>query len=361
MCARLQSRSFAFITAGTPSFRSLRTNTTRGDVMTKLLTRTIATCAMAVVGLALAGCAAGSGTDSPSESSALTPVKVVIAPIMTEPFYYGVDSGIFEEHGLDVSLVPGGFLPAQQVPVLLSGEGNIAMSGGITLIAGVVEGLPIQAIHPILTSSDQVEPDSGVIVAPGSTLEDWEDLEGGTIAIPGLNEMPQLAIMYAVEEAGGDPTTIEFLEMPITNMNDAVQKGQVDAALQISTFYSQAVGQGFGTFGDPAAQYFSGAPTIQLMATTDWIAENEETIDKFNAALDEIMTYLNDHPDAIRDVQREYTELPDEVIDMAIVPTYFTEFDRTGYERVLEYAAEYGFLSEQPDFGDIVWSGAPIE
>ncbi|WP_159500752.1 ABC transporter substrate-binding protein [Microbacterium sp. 18062] len=332
--------------------------------MTRILTRAGAAGAAAAMGLMLFGCtttASDADAGNTSEPGALTPLKVLVAPINNEPVYYAIDNGIFEEHGLEVEAIPGGALPAQVVPQIISGEVDISMIGGATLVAAVAEGLPVRGVFPNSGAFPQAEPSNGFFVAADSPYEGYGDLDGTTLAMPGLNEVPHLATMLAIQANGGDPSTVNFLEMPLPNINEAVGNGQIDGAVNVGSFYSAALDAGFRSFGSPSNDYLDGTPTTQFFTTTDWIAENEDTLERFTAALTETNEYLNTDSEAIRDIQRQYTELPEEVIATALLQTYWTSYSAEGLQRLIDAMAEFDFISTVPTLDELLWSGAPIE
>src|SRR5690625_796748 len=95
--------------------------------------------------LLLAACNGDAADPGPEgEDAELTPITVGVLPIVdTAAIWLGVDEGIFEEHGLDVTLeiLAGG---AAVVPTVVSGEHEFGFSNSISVLQGVEQGLPLQ-------------------------------------------------------------------------------------------------------------------------------------------------------------------------------------------------------------------------
>ena len=133
---------------------------------------------------ALAACAGGSqtttsaGDESAAASGELDQVTFGtswFAQAEHGGFYQAVATGIYEEHGLDVTIRMGG----PQVngnQLLMAGAIDFNMGYAIDAINGIKEGLPKVTVAAIFQKDPQA-----LMAHPGVGIDSFEDLEGKTI------------------------------------------------------------------------------------------------------------------------------------------------------------------------------------
>src|SRR5699024_7519862 len=161
--------------------------------------------------LALSAC--GGSSDDAADGE-LTPVEVGVIPIGdVASIYVGQQEGIFEEHGIDLTLTQaqGG---AAIVPGVQSGDLDFGYSNVTSLVMARSQGLPIQIVATGPQTTGSADEDfAAVMVAPDSGIESVTDLEGKTLAVNTLNNIFDSVISSGLEQEGGDPEQVEFVEM----------------------------------------------------------------------------------------------------------------------------------------------------
>ncbi|HEU0041551.1 MAG TPA: ABC transporter substrate-binding protein [Jiangellaceae bacterium] len=292
----------------------------------------------------------GSAGGATGDSGELTPVTVGVIPIVdTAAIWLGVEQGIFEEHGLDVQLevAQGG---AAIVPGVISDEFQFGFSNVTSLLLASHEGLPLQIVAPGNSSTGEVGADIGAVVTmPGTGIESAADLNGRTVAVNTLNNIGDSTIRNVVELDGGDPSDINFVEMPFPDMPAAVVNGQVDAAWILEPFLTITMDQGATPVSwnfvetDPdlmIAAYFTSKPYAQ---------ENPEVVEAFSAAMAESLAYAEENPDEARAILSTYTELDPAVQEAIVMPRFEPEVDTDSVELLAELAQKYGMVDELID------------
>ncbi|VXB90401.1 ABC transporter substrate-binding protein [Citricoccus sp. K5] len=328
----------------------------------------IVTAATGALGLALVGCsangpAAGSvasegGASSVGGSEELTAIDLLVAPVAYEPVYIAMDQGIFEKHGLDINIVEGG-TAAQAIPQLVSGEVDIAHTGGVSHIAAVAQGIPVKAIAGSMNADSSIVT-SGLLVKEDSDINSYKDLEGKTVGLQGLQETTNLGTLLGVESEGGDPDKVNFVQVPLPGLNDALAKGQVDAVYSIGSFYPAGLDMGFRPLGAPANEFMDGGASALWFTTTEYIDANEETVKNFQSAMEEATTFAMDNHDAVVDQQIERTDQDPEYLRNAPAQNLEWRIHREGMQSTIDGLVKYGFIDSEPTFDDVVWSGAPL-
>jgi NitT/TauT family transport system substrate-binding protein len=168
---------------------------------------------------ALASCSSSPAEDdADAEEGDLTQVTVGVLEIATStPVQMAIDEGIFEEHGLDVSLEfgQGG---AALLPAVSNGSIEIAIGNPLSLLTAESQGLEMSIISGYsLSYENPTDPEelapSGIIVQEDSGIETYSDLEGKKVATNTLQTQGHLTTLAMVDDDGGDSSLVEFNEI----------------------------------------------------------------------------------------------------------------------------------------------------
>lgn len=314
--------------------------------------------------LALAGCSGAEAAPAPSGSSdaeagAPATIRLLQAPVFYEPIFIAMEEGLFEEQNLTIEFAESA-TAAEAIPQLLNGQIDIAMTGGVSLITAVTEGIPIKGI----LGASSADPDvctSGLVVPADSDVKGYADLGGKTIGLQAMQETTHLGTLLAAKDAGVDTSTIEFVQLPLPNINEAVSKGTVDVGYPIGMFWGTGIEQGLVSVGCPGPEYLSYGPNVIYAATDEYIAANEDVIERFQAAIAEATEIgQKDNFARIRDVQLEKSTQDPEYIKNAIISPYYTDIYRQGVEGTANGMFEFGFITKEVGFDDLISPIAPI-
>ena len=206
--------------------------------------------AVAAAALALVACSSSpSGQADPADDAASgTPEKtqltVAINPsTQFAPLYYGIQEGIFEDHGLELEITPQTDIAAI-VSGLASGTYDIGFATVVHVVTANANGIPIRAISSI---EGQIQPDDDgtlTIAAADSGITDFADLEGKRVATIGLSSHNTLTMWELADRAGADTSSIELVQLPFGQMAAALDSGDVDAAIMQWPFAAEALAAG---------------------------------------------------------------------------------------------------------------------
>ncbi|WP_242504583.1 ABC transporter substrate-binding protein [Promicromonospora panici] len=308
--------------------------------------------------LVLAACGGPSDTGqeaSTPDDGALTPVTVGVIPIVdVAPIYLGVQEGFFEDEGLDVTLelAQGG---AAIVPAVVSGEYQFGFSNVTSLLVASSQGLPLKAVSAGNFTTGTPGEDFGAVVAPeGSDIEDAADLVGKTVAVNTLNNIGDTTIRKVVDDAGGDPAAVEFVEMGFPDMPAAVAGEQVDAAWIVEPFVTTALQQGAKVVASNFAETDPELMVAAYFTSEQQIAEDPETVEAFTAAMEESLTYAEEHPDETRAVLDTYTEIDPAVKEAMVMPRFAPGLEASSFEVLADLGLEYGMFDEPVDVSKLL-------
>jgi NitT/TauT family transport system substrate-binding protein len=284
-----------------------------------------------------------------------TTLKVGVIPIAdVAPLYLGIDKGFFKEQQLTIKpqLAEGG---AAITPAVLSGDFQIGFSNTISLLIAASQDLPVTIISQgVLAGKTEEEAWADLLVLKDGPIKDAKDLEGKTIAVNTLKNICEVTIKASLEQDGVAVDTLEFTEVPFPDMNAALEAGRVDAACVVEPFVSQGkAGKARGI--DPF--YVRTAPDLTVatyFTSTEYAEQNADVVDRFVEAMNKSLTYAQSHPDEVRQVLLDYTEIPPEAVDQIKLPIWRPDLNEQTIEQLSELSLKYGLIEEQPDLDELI-------
>lgn len=309
----------------------------------------------AVAGLSLTACGNGDGDGpAPGEDGELTPVSVGVLPIVDNAaIYLGDQEGFFEDAGLDLTLeqAQGG---AALLPAVMSDEMDFGFSNVTSLLIAESQGLDVEILAGgSATTGDPDEDFAAVVVPEDSEIEDITDLEGAEIAVNTLSNISDSTISAAVEEEGGDPDSIDYVEMPFPDMPGALSSGTVDAAAAVEPFQTIILNDGARDIFSNYAYPVEDLTVAAWFSSNDYVEQNPEVVEAFTEAMAESQRYADENPDAVREILPTYTDLDEDVIEQLTLSHYPAAVNMDSLEQINEISAETGVIEEEVDLDEL--------
>jgi len=310
-------------------------------------------------GLLAAGCGGdseeSSGGGGGGDSAKPVTLKIGLIPIAdVAPVFLGQKKGFFKEQNitLDPQFAAGG---AAITPAVVSGDFDIGFSNTVSLLIAGSKNLPVQIISQgVLGDADDSKVWEDLLVKKDGPIKTAKDLEGKTVAVNTLNNICGVTINASLEKEGVDISKIKYAEVPFPEMVGALQKGRVDGACVVEPFVSQGKANGMKGI-DPF--YFNTAPNLTVaayFASKEYIAKNEAVVDRFVTAMKKSLDYAQAHPDEVRGVLTEYTEIPPEAAEQINLPQWKSELTTDTIETLSQLSKKYGYLEEEPDLNELI-------
>ena len=302
----------------------------------------------------LAACGDDDDGGGGGEAAAET-LSVGVIPIAdVAPLYLGMDKGFFKEEQLTIKpqLAEGG---AAILPAVVSGDFQIGFSNVISLLIAASKDLPVEIIaQGVLAGKSESQAWADLLVLKDGPIKQPQDLEGKTIAVNTLNNICEVTIKASLEKDDVAVDTLKFTEVPFPDMNAALEAGQVDAACVVEPFVSQGkVGKARGI--DPF--YVRTAPDLTVatyFTSSQYAQENPDVVDRFVRAMNKSLTYAQSHPEEVRNVLLDYTEIPPEAAEQIKLPVWRPDLNEPTIERLSELSMKYGLIEEQPDLEELI-------
>ncbi|MGW0336127.1 ABC transporter substrate-binding protein [Streptomyces sp. NPDC003011] len=299
-----------------------------------------------------AGCGSSdSGAGGTSSSGGTTTVKVGIIPIVdVAPLYLGQEKGFFSSRGIELEMVSaqGG---AAIIPGVVSGQFQFGFSNTTSLMVAQVKGVPVRSVVNGAASNGKVGADvTGVAVKKDSPVKSARDLAGRTVAVNTLQNIGDTTVRESVRQAGGDPSKVEFVEIPFDQMPAALDAGRVDAAWMGEPSMTVAKAQGARVVASPFAETDPELTVATYFTSTQVAKRNPDLVKNFTAAMTESLRYATDHPDEARQILTTYTKISGDVLAKLTLPGWPPDVDRASLEKLAALSEKDGlFGGKKPD------------
>lgn len=230
--------------------------------------------AIAAALLAPSVAACGPGGSSHNENSITVSYSQVVADEL--PLWIAADSGLFAKHGLDVKLIS--LSGSDGFPALVSGQTQLASIGASEMVSGAGSGAQVSylaTLTPVFPYKFYAKVDNPA------------QLKGKRIGITSLSGSLYIGTLAALKQLGLSPADVQLVTFgSVTNLNNALIAGSVDAALSHPPASAQIEAAGYHSILDLAQQ---DIPTsnVGIAAMKSYVSTHREQISRFMAALQE--------------------------------------------------------------------------
>lgn len=322
---------------------------------------------IAAAALVMTGCASGSDAPAPAPSdngetsSEVAAVTIGVVPVVDfSPVYIAQREGIFEKHGLDVTIeVVQNFTAA--VPSLMNGQLQFTGAALPPFIAAVDSGVPLQAVVGTSAAVDNPADDPNqLITKPGAGIERPADMAGKTIAVNQIGSGPHVAALGEYLNDGGEPGAVEWVSMPFPEMVAAVENGTVQGAAITEPFYTNALNAGlegqFSLYVEPGVAVMElGDPYVVLAATKQYLAENADIVERVRAAIEEATALAASDRSLVETVLIEDSGMDPDVVSALILPGFKSTPSAASFQSIIDVMSGADMVKTDLRAEDMIW------
>jgi NitT/TauT family transport system substrate-binding protein len=319
------------------------------------LRRSFAVLSAAATLVAATACGSSDSPSAPADEGS-TKVTVGVIPIVdVAPIYLGKEKGFFASRGIDLTMESGQG-GAAIVPGVLSGQFQFGFSNVTSLMLAQTQKVPIKVVANGVASTGKEGADFGGVTVKGdSPIQSAKDLAGKKVAVNTLKNIGDTTVRESVRKAGGDPSTIEFVEIGFPQMPAALAAGQVDAAWVVEPSLSVVKSQGGRVV---AWNYVDAAPNLTVatyFTSTKLMQEDADLVRRFTEAVNESLTYASAHADEVRQVLGTYTQIDQKTRDAMTLPMWPTEINKASIETLATLGENDGVFGDKtPDLTQLL-------
>ncbi|MFE5411101.1 ABC transporter substrate-binding protein [Microbacterium sp. NPDC056569] len=312
---------------------------------------------LAAAALALSGCTDSAADPEPASTSTgdagsgeMTKVRVAALPIAeTGALWAAINEGIFEEHGLEIEVVPaqGG---ANAIPALLSGDIQFAIGQPFGPIRADQQDLGVVVVGNYANSLADGTDVNAVVALGDAGIMRPADLAGKKVSVNTIGAAGDLTIRKAVQDDGGDPSTIEFVEVAFPDVPAQLEAGTMDAAWAPDPFRAMIVGDGGVSVVQPYQATIPGLSVLTNITTQSLIDEDPELVQAYSEAMAEALDWAAENEDAVRAAIATNLDIPEEAAAGITLPTFTWDLDGAGIEDLGALAVEFAYIDAEPDY-----------
>ncbi len=230
------------------------------------------------------------------------------------------DNGLFEQRGLDVDL---------QI-IALNSAMPAALNADTVQIAGTTSPVFLRAVDG---GADLVAIAGGNVaekantrfaaVARSGIIARAQDFIGKTVGAPGLGASTHVLFRNWLLAKGVHYSRVNFVEIPFSQMHDALKGGTVDAVLTNDPVLYQILN---GEAGSVVATFMDvlrvQIPIVVYSATREWATKHRSVIVAFRESIIEAITIMEANPQVARDAESRHLAPPADVIANVPIPRY---------------------------------------
>lgn len=232
--------------------------------------------ASALIAAATAVTAAACGSGGSGNAAADNTLTVSFSQVVADelPLWIADEAGLFKAQNLDVKLVS--LNSSDGFPALISGQTQLASIGASEMVSGAAQGGDVSYLATL----------TPVFPYELFTKEsDPQQLKGKRIGVTSTSGSLYIATLEALKQMGLAPTDVQLTPLgSVTNVNNALVAGTIDAALSHPPATTQIEAAGFRPIVDLAKQ---NIPTsnVGIAATNDYVKSHGDQIRRFMTAL----------------------------------------------------------------------------
>jgi NitT/TauT family transport system substrate-binding protein len=316
---------------------------------------------LAAAAIALSGCTDSGAEPEPTTaatddaaSGELTPVRVAALPIAETGALWGaIEEGIFEEHGLEIKVVPaqGG---ANAIPALISGDIQFAIGQPFGPIRADQQDLGIVIVGNYANSNAEGDDVNAVVALGDSGITRPADLAGKKVSVNTIGAAGDLTIRKAVQDDGGDPATIEFVEVAFPDVPAQLEAGTMDAAWAPDPFRGMILGGGGVSVVAPYQATIPGLTVLTNITTQALLDEDPDLVAAYSAAMAEALEWASGNEEAVRAAIATNLEIPEEAAAGITLPTFTWDLADAGIEDLGALAVEFAYIDAEPDYDRMI-------
>jgi NitT/TauT family transport system substrate-binding protein len=305
--------------------------------------------------VAVAGCSALGGSQTPADQGGgaggleKTQLKIGVLPVADAvAIPRAKAAGYFDQEGLSVELVPEPS-GAAALPLMLSGELDMSYTNWPTIMGATAQGVSdFKIVYPGTGAGVN---NFVMLVKPDSPIKTPQDLVGKKIAINTFKSINEILVRSALQTNGVDANSVQFVDLAFPDMAAALTNNQVDAAVMVEPFITQASkALGAVSLLDVAAGPVAEIPTSGGAVTGKWATENPKTLAALQRALAKATADLSNRA-TVEQTLPTYTKIDAPTASLISLPNYLTSLDTTRLQRMSDLLTQFGALPKPVDVG----------
>lgn len=280
-------------------------------------------------------------------------LRLALLPIIdTLPVYIAQSKGYFDEHGIEVNILPvGSAVERNQLMQAGRADGMINEISGAALFNRDQNRVKIVAIA---RSPRGESPLFRVLALPGNEIRGPVDLAGREIGVS-KNTIIEYVTQRLLVEAGVASEDIRYRSVPVLPERlQLLLAGKIEAVTLPDPL--AASGMAAGAIDVVNDLELPEASASVITFSTQTITAHPEAVRGFLAAWDQAIGVLNESPDSYRELMLSTIRVPPNVRDSLLIPEFPSKSlpNSEQWDNVMAWLVEKGLLDEPLAYEDSV-------
>jgi NitT/TauT family transport system substrate-binding protein len=304
--------------------------------------RRVRLAALAATLVAVAALVANSVASARSQDTTITVDTLPIANAL--PLDLGVNKGFFAKYGITIKKQV--FNSGNDIALALANHnGDIGYLGYEPMMAASISIAPFTLIAASEVEGTSVEDNwQDIVVKGNSPIKTPADLAGKTVSTNALKGLGEVVIRASLQKLGVDPNSVKIVAIPFPSERAALNSGQVDAVHLPEPFLTQALNiDGDRILYAPGPTLGKYWPNGGYAALSSWVSGNKALANNFRKAIDQSLSYAQNHPDEIRALLPAATQ-------NVRLPIWTPFIDRKQLLTLAQYTKKFGVIPSIPSF-----------
>ena len=314
---------------------------------------------LATMAFVIAACGGDDDDDSDTASDGggeVTEVAIGTQPwIGYGPFWIADEQGFDTDHGVDIKLV--NFSTDQDLESgFASGKFQAANNANNTLIRLADLGLDYKIVL-----MEDVSLEADAVVSCNPDIQSIEDVEGAKVAFEEFS-VSDVLFRYALNEAGVDFDSIDYVPIPAADAGTAAVAGRVDVAVTYEPYLQAAIEEGDNCKIIYTAGENPGLISDALAINTEFAESDPEAVTGVLQAWGDAVDYYNENTaDAQAIIAEAVGSKPEELgttfkgvelFDLQQSVDYLENDYETLWNDIRQIMVDQGQIETEPDVND---------
>jgi NitT/TauT family transport system substrate-binding protein len=287
--------------------------------------------------------------------SAQTIRMVIVSGETSATAYYAKELGMFAKAGIEPEITEVTNGPAAAAAVA-GGSMDIGSGEPTSLIIAHDRGLPFSILAPAALARAGNQSNGFVIAGKTNGVKSGADLTGKIVGLNALGGLPYLSVRAWIDKTGGDSGAVHFLEIPFSQMIDAIKNGRIEAS-EINAAFDPLIGKPDDPVRLIASSYDYVAPRFTSsvwFGTSDWIAKNPDLAKRFLSAMRQAAVWANAHPHESAEMLAPHLKQTVAQIEATPRVSYGLDMLPEFIQPVIDLAAKYGSIKTRFAARDLI-------
>jgi ABC-type nitrate/sulfonate/bicarbonate transport system substrate-binding protein len=256
---------------------------------------------------------------------------------------YAQQTGMFKDAGLDVVLDKSSQNGSAIAAAVASGSYDIGKSSITPIFDAHLHGLPFTIIG-VGALYDSRKPYVGYLVAADGPIHSAKQLTGPN-GVSFIHDLGELAVLKAIDEAGGDWKAAQFVELPMSASPAAVNSKRLMSGETSYPPAEEAIESGKLRL-IPAYDEFGKQFIFSVwFATADYAVKHADIVKTFARVIANAARYTNAHPKETAPMLSAFNGVPEAMILRMPRVTNGTSVYASGIQPLIDMEAKYGFIT----------------